>query len=142
MSELENKFLLKAEEVSRVGAAKFVNQQITEGMAQVLSGYSQALIFAAAQVAEDREAKPDAKRWSVDQDDCFVIEGRDCIIRIAKRPWYCDQGNWLAYLDPKMTLESMRRLNLDQADGWPRFYFDITRAKLECEAWLKKRKQW
>ena len=28
---------------------------------------------------------------------------------------------------------------LDGADLWPRYYFDVTRAKLECEAWLKKR---
>ena len=50
MSELENKFILKAEEVARLGAAKFMHKQITPEMAQVMSGYSQGLIFAAAQV--------------------------------------------------------------------------------------------
>jgi hypothetical protein len=31
---------------------------------------------------------------------------------------------------------------MDGADLWPRYYFDFERAKLEIEAWLKKRGQW
>jgi hypothetical protein len=28
---------------------------------------------------------------------------------------------------------------IDGADGWPRYYFDLDRAKLELEAWINKR---
>jgi hypothetical protein len=141
VSELENRFLLKAEEVARKGAAAFIHGQCTKEMAQVLSGFSQALIFASGQVAAEREGQPDAGKWLVDEEDCFVIQGRNCIIRIAKRPHWCDRGNWLAYCDPKPNTHP-RDFELDSADYWPRYYMDITRAKLECEAWLKKRKQW
>ena len=30
-------------------------------------------------------------------------------------------------------------VELDGHDLWPRYYFDLERAKLECEAWLRKR---
>jgi hypothetical protein len=32
-------------------------------------------------------------------------------------------------------------MSLDHADLWPRYYFDFERAKLEIEAWMKKREQ-
>ena len=31
---------------------------------------------------------------------------------------------------------------LDNADLWPRFYFALHRAQLECIAWLQKRGEW
>jgi len=31
---------------------------------------------------------------------------------------------------------------MDAADGWPRYYFDLERAKAEIEAWMRKRKEW
>ena len=31
---------------------------------------------------------------------------------------------------------------LDWADGWPRYYLDLGRAKLEIEAFLQKRGKW
>lgn len=66
------------------------------------------------------------------------IGGRDCSITLEKRPAYCDRGNYIAKLFPigKLVME------MDLQDGWPRYYFDQDRAKLECEAWLKKRKRW
>ena len=69
------------------------------------------------------------------------IEGLDCIIFLTPRPIYCDRGNWIAKIDYKPTGNRLR-LWLDDADLWPRYYMDLTRAKLECEDWLKKRKQW
>lgn len=69
------------------------------------------------------------------------IDGLDCCIEIASRPAYCNRGNFIATIDhlPKADL---RRLSLDGADGWPRYYFDLGRAKLEAEDWLRKRRQW
>jgi hypothetical protein len=48
-------------------------------------------------------------------------------------------GNFLARLEA----DSGSNLNreLDEADGWPRYYFDLGRAKAECAAWLAKRGQ-
>ena len=65
------------------------------------------------------------------------IEGRDCLIVLEARPRYCDRGNFLAKLFPRGELAR----EIDEADGWPRYYFDEERAKLEIEAWLKKRNQ-
>jgi hypothetical protein len=66
------------------------------------------------------------------------IKGKECEITLEPRPSWCDRGNFIAKLFPtgKLILE------IDEQDGWPRYYFDQDRAKLECEAWLKKRGQW
>lgn len=70
----------------------------------------------------------------------LAIYGKDCEILLVPRQPYCDRGNYLAYLTacPGTSLA----LELDHADAWPRYYFALDRAKLECEAWLKKRGQW
>lgn len=65
------------------------------------------------------------------------IEGKDCTITIEPRAAYCDRGNYLAKIFPRGTLV----FELDAQDGWPRYYFDLERAQMECEAWLVKRKQ-
>jgi hypothetical protein len=66
---------------------------------------------------------------------CRCIGGR---IFLEKRPYYCDRGNWYAkvdiHFDPKIP-----GTYIDGADGWPRYYFDLDRAKLELEAWINKR---
>lgn len=66
------------------------------------------------------------------------IDGRDCTIEIAARPAYCNRGNFIATIE----CQNPRRLSLDGADGWPRYYFDLERAKLEVQAWMRKRGQW
>lgn len=69
----------------------------------------------------------------------WEINGRECTIYLEQRPVYCDRGNWYAKIDPHP--RSMLALALDMADGWPRYYFNLDRAKLELEAWLRKRGQ-
>jgi hypothetical protein len=69
------------------------------------------------------------------------IEGQDCVVWIAKRPNYCDRGNYWAQVDVKVNGNAVR-LSLDAADMWPRYYMNLDRAKLEIEEWLKKRRQW
>lgn len=64
-----------------------------------------------------------------------TIKGKHCSITIEGRPSYCDRGNYLA----KLHVDDPRRVSVDEADLWPRFYFDLGRAMLECEAWLNKR---
>lgn len=67
----------------------------------------------------------------------WSVRGAQCEITIEPRPHYCDRGNWIAKLHPSGELAR----DIDGADGWPRYYFDIERAKAECEAWLVKRGQ-
>lgn len=82
-------------------------------------------------------------RWIEKTDpDYREIWGKDCMIILQARPRYCDRGNFLAMIfviDPASV--GARDLSLDGADGWPRYYMDLDRGKLEIEAWLKKRKQ-
>lgn len=65
----------------------------------------------------------------------------DVRISIEPRPHYCDRGKWLAHVLVRHGLEHPHRLTVDFADLWPRMYFDLDRAKLECEAWLRARGQ-
>jgi hypothetical protein len=67
----------------------------------------------------------------------YMIEGRECQISLEPRPSYCDRGSFIAKLFPRGGLA----LEIDAADGWPRYYFDFDRALLEIEAWLVKRGQ-
>ncbi len=70
--------------------------------------------------------------------DYESIHGRECEITLEPRPYYCDRGNYLAKLFPTGALF----LSIDEADGWPRYYFHPEHAKSEINAWLKKRGQW
>lgn len=75
---------------------------------------------------------PDLPNWS-----WWRIVGKECEIYLERRPHYCDRGNWIAKIEATGNL--LR--GMDRADGWPRYYFDLERAKQECEAWLVKRGQ-
>ena len=68
---------------------------------------------------------------------CEAVVGKDCLITLEPRPHYCDRGNWIAKLFPKGKFVA----EIDEADGWPRYFFDKERAKAEIEAWLIKRGQ-
>lgn len=67
----------------------------------------------------------------------WEIEGKDCLISLEKRPHYCDRGNYIAKLFPNGSLAT----EIDEQDGWPRYYFSFERASQEIEAWLEKRGQ-
>ena len=66
-----------------------------------------------------------------------AIMGKECEIVLERRNDYCDRGNFLAKIFPFGNLGR----EMDDQDGWPRYYFDEQRAKAEIEAWLVKRKQ-
>src|SRR5712691_69263 len=59
--------------------------------------------------------------WSVKTDQCEII--------IEPRPHYCDRGRMIAKVFPVVSSELM--LKFDGADGWPRYYYDLDRAKAE-----------
>ena len=55
---------------------------------------------------------------------------------ISARPVYCDRGRFLWSVESTNT----RRLTIDSADGFPRYYFTVDAAVLEICAWLDARK--
>ena len=63
----------------------------------------------------------------------WSIRGLNCTIYLEPRPTYCDRGNWIAKID------ALPIVNIDGADGWPRYYFDFDRAQSEIVAWMEKR---
>jgi len=67
--------------------------------------------------------------------ECECKNGR---IFLEKRPGYCDRGHYYAKPDIRFD-EKIPGTYIDGADGWPRYYFDLERAKLELEAWIRKR---
>ena len=75
--------------------------------------------------------------WTTDAFGVHWLHGKHCAIWIDIRPEYCDRGNFLAHL----AVRDRRKVHIDEADLWPRFYFDLDRAKLECEAWMEKRRE-
>lgn len=66
----------------------------------------------------------------------WEIFGKGCSITLEERPSYCDRGNYIAKVFPRGDLLT----DMDHQDGWPRYYFDLDRAKLEVGAWLAKRR--
>ena len=81
-------------------------------------------------------------RWELDSYGQWWVHGREVSIWIEPRPHYCDRGNFIAKLDIHVGSQMHRHHEIDAADRWPRYYMSLERAKLECEDWLKKRKQW
>jgi len=73
----------------------------------------------------------------VDEVGYQELTGKNCTITLEPRPSYCDRGNWIA----KLFATGPLAMEIDPQDGWPRYFFDEQRAKLECEAWLEKRGQ-
>lgn len=87
--------------------------------------------------------QPTAGRWRP-CGDYEAVYGTVCYVTLEPRQKYCDRGNWIAkiFLNPTASFQARLRLDLDGQDGWPRYYMDYTRAKLEVEDWLRKRGQW
>jgi hypothetical protein len=59
----------------------------------------------------------------------IIINGK-CVGWLEKRHHYCDRGHW------KFECELP---GIDEADSFPRYYMDETRAKLEIISWLNWR---
>lgn len=64
----------------------------------------------------------------------MAIGSENCAVWISRRPSYCDRGNYLA------GVEAWGEVRLDEADLWPRYYFSLSCAMSEIEAWLAKRR--
>lgn len=82
------------------------------------------------------EPATEKPRW-IQRDGYQEVYGLDCTITLEPRPGYCDRGQFIAKLVPRGELVR----EIDDQDGWPRYYFDEARAKAEIHAWLEKRGQ-
>ena len=71
--------------------------------------------------------------WELDEFQCWNLRRDGVHIWLNPRPVYCDRGRWLAHVQG---IES-----IDFADGFPRYYMDLERAKLELDEWLTWRLQ-
>lgn len=67
--------------------------------------------------------------WSQPPDypGCWCIAGEECTIWLQLLPG-SDRGRWSATLDAWGRLGA----SIDQMDAWPRYYMNLTVAKLEC----------
>lgn len=85
--------------------------------------------------------RTDNPLWKARANGSWIeLRGKHCVVTLECRPHYCDRGHYLA----KVTVNpatSPADLDIDGQDGWPRYYFDEERAKLEVEAWMKRREQ-
>ena len=68
------------------------------------------------------------REWFVDSFGCQVYRLRDAFVWLGPRPPYCDRGHWYAGVEGIATI--------DAADGFPRYYMDLERAKAELAEWL------
>lgn len=85
-------------------------------------------------IAQKLTTEPLQGVWT-EQDGVQSLRVEQCEILLEPRHRYCPLGAFTAKLFPIPGSE------LDRSEGirgWPRFYFDETRAKLEIDAWLKK----
>lgn len=83
------------------------------------------------EVDTHEDGTPAVESWF----ECECKGGR---IFLEKRPHYCDRGRW--YAKPELRFDKdLPGTHVDGQDGWPRYYFDLERAKLEIEEWIRKR---
>lgn len=67
------------------------------------------------------------------------LHGKSCYVLLLRRPPHCDRGRFYAQIHHTGSFPF--EPHVDEADGFPRYYFDLERAKLELEAWMKVRGQ-
>lgn len=61
----------------------------------------------------------------------------DVIVWMSARPHYCDRGRVMV----NVVSHNILKVDVDAADGFPRYYFSIERAKAEMADWLAARGQ-
>ena len=87
-------------------------------------------------IAQKLTTEPLQGVWT-EQDGVQSLRVEQCEILLEPRHRYCEHGNFIAKIFPIPGTELDRSLDVQYV--WPRYYMDETRAKLEIDAWLKKR---
>lgn len=73
-------------------------------------------------------------QWA-ERDGYEAADAGDWQFTIQPRPHYCDRGRWIA----QVFYVGARIGELDAADAWPRYYFDLAFAKREISMWVENR---
>jgi len=60
--------------------------------------------------------------------DAWVLHAEGALIVIAPRPGHCDRGRYV------VTVSGLG--DIDHADGFPRYFMDLERAKQEMTDWI------
>lgn len=71
--------------------------------------------------------------WVLGEHGSWELRQEDVKLYLYPRPSYCDRGHWIGYVEGIMSI--------DAADGFPRYYMDLDRAKDELYEWLQWRLQ-
>lgn len=74
-----------------------------------------------------------------DQTKILALRSTHAVVWMAARPPYCDRGRVLVHVHPIRPIRF--DLDLDAADCFPRYYFDLDRAKAEIGDWLAAKKE-
>lgn len=77
--------------------------------------------------------------WIVDEQGSIKCITDHGTVYIDPRPSYCDRGRFVSYVITRHGAPC-GSCDVDHADGFPRYYFDLERAKAEMEAWMTARK--
>ena len=73
----------------------------------------------------------------VEVDSWLTCQTDQASVSILRRPPHCDRGRFLALVEPENGSELA--LSLDEADGFPRYYFDEAVAQWEMGEWMHRR---
>ncbi len=64
------------------------------------------------------------------------VELPNVVIYLERRPFYCDRGRWGFWAESK----GEEKVDIDYADGFPRYFFSLQRALDEMKDWVDFRK--
>lgn len=67
-------------------------------------------------------------------DECIEIDLPHAIIYVNRRPHYCDRGRFGFWVEVKRGFEI--KLDIDDADFFPRYFFKLQRAFDEMKDWI------
>ena len=77
--------------------------------------------------------------WTQDESagiECWDLHLESAHLWIEKRPHYCDRGHWKGNVRGPLPLIPQPLSDLDEQDGFPRYYMDLSVAKQELRKWL------
>jgi hypothetical protein len=67
--------------------------------------------------------------WTYNEEErCWSISNGPAYVTLAHRPQHCDRGRWVSMVSGID--------DIDGADGFPRYFMNLDRAKAEMAEWL------
>ncbi len=74
----------------------------------------------------------DELQWTYNEEWKYwaLMKGTVEMVTLEPRPHYCDRGHWCA------KAVGLPMYSINAQDGFPRYFMDLERAKLELSDWL------